>query len=295
MRVLLVSSDQTEYAVVHLANTIRASGVGCLILPTKTLALYVSDRNQPIEDWLRDFSFIVFRNLAGPEWSFVRTTRYAMLAASPHLTKRVLNGKSYYKFPVFSKLVQTALLRSAGLQTPHTVYMAGQDEFPFGFPCIVKANFGSRGKDVHLAKEPSDWHRLCRTYGVENLIMQEYLPGTHDYRALVIGSEVMALHKRVAPPGDFRTNFAVGGQLEKAELKLTDEIKKMAIAVAQVFRCDFCGIDLRYSATWQLNVLEINRSAGFEGMEEVMGIPASKYISEYIIKRASALERDASL
>lgn len=285
MRILLVS----EYAVARIANAIRASGIECVVLPANKLTLNVSDHILPVEDWLSEFSFVVFRNLAGSEWSFVRTIRYAMLAANPQLTNRVLNGETYFKFPVFSKLVQTTLLRSAGLQAPHTVYMAGQDEFPFGFPCIVKANFGSRGRDVHLAKEPSDWHRLCGTYGVENLIMQEYLPGTHDYRALVIGTEVVAVHKRVAPSGDFRTNFAVGGWLEKAESKLTDEIKEMALAAAQVFRCEFCGIDLRYGPDGQLNVLEINRSAGFEGMEEVMGIPAGKYLSDYIIKRAGLI------
>lgn len=280
-----------DYAVVRISNAIRAGGIECVILPASKLTLDVSECIQLVEDWLSNFSFIVFRNLAGAEWSFVRTTRYAMLAASPHLTKRVLNGESYYKFPFFSKLVQAALLRSAGLQAPHTVYMAGQDEFPFGFPCVVKANYGTQGRDVHLAKEPSDWHRLCRTYRVENLIMQEYLPGTHDYRVLVIGAEAVALHKRVAPSEDFRTNYAVGGQLVKAESELADEIKEMAVAAAKVFRCEFCGIDLRYGADGKLNVLEINRSAGFEGMEEVMGIPASQYIADYIIKMVSLAQQ----
>ncbi len=287
MRILLVSADPTEHAVVRIADAIRANGIECIILPVSELTFNVSEYIWPVEDWLGSFSFIVFRNLAGPEWSFVRTIRYAMLAASPQLTKRVLNGESYYKFPVLFKLVQTVLLRSAGLQAPQSVYMVGQDEFPFGFPCIVKANYGSCGRDVHLAKEPSDWHRLCSNYGIGNLIMQEYLPGSHDYRALVIGREVVGLHKRVAPSGDFRTNYAIGGQLVKAEPELAEEIKETAIAVARVFRCDFCGVDLRYSAEGQLNVLEINRSAGFEGMEEVIGIPAGQYISEYIIKMAS--------
>ena len=287
MRILLVASDPAEYAVVRISNAIRASGIECAILQPRELTFNVSGYIQPVESWLGRFSFIVFRNLAGPEWGFVRTIRYAMLAASQQLTKRVLNGESYYKFPVLSKLAQTVLLRSAGLQAPRSIYMAGQDEFPFGFPCIVKANFGSRGNDVHLVKEQSDWHRLCGTYGIGNVIMQEYLPGTHDYRVLVIGREAVGLHKRVAPSGDFRTNYTVGGQLVEVEPELADEIKEMAIASAQVFRCDFCGVDLRYSAEGELNVLEINRSAGFEGMEEVMGIPAGQYFSEYIIKMAS--------
>ena len=286
MRVLLVSSDQTDYAVVRISNAIKTNGIECVVLPASELTFNVSERIQPVEEWLSIFSYIVFRNLAGPECGFVRTARYAMLAASPHLTKRVLNGESYYKFPVFSKLVQATLLRSACLLTPHTVYMAEQDKFPFGFPCIVKANFGTRGRDVHLAKEPADWHRLCDVYGIGNLIMQEYLPGAHDYRALVIGGAVAAIHKRIAPDDDFRTNYAVGGQLVEAEPELTDEIGEMAVAAAKVCRCEFCGIDLRYGADRKLNVLEINRSAGFEGMEEVMGIPAGQYLAEYIIKIA---------
>ena len=95
--------------------------------------------------------------------------------------------------------------------------------------------------------------------------------------------------KRIAKPGEFRSNVHLGGKVE--EYKLTEQEKVSAIKAAKVLGLSVAGVDLIQSSRGPL-VLEVNSSPGLEGIEKASGIDVADKIIEYLEKQH--LTRDKS-
>jgi hypothetical protein len=105
-----------------------------------------------------------------------------------------------------------------------------------------------------------------------------------DRRMYVVGDRVVGAMDRYAPEGDWRTNVALGGEVEDATDKLTDELKETAIRAASVIGLDYAGVDMVESDDgWY--VLEVNPTAGFRGLFRATGRSAAPYIAQLAIER----------
>jgi [lysine-biosynthesis-protein LysW]--L-2-aminoadipate ligase len=204
----------------------------------------------------------------------VRTTLDGVesgLASLSELTRRgisVLNPAGAL-VSVHDKLVTARILRRAGL--PHPVTRPVPPDRPppdLDFPAVVKPRFGSWGKDVVVCTNRAELERALeefarrpwfRTHGA---IAQELVPPLgHDLRIVVAGGEVIGAIKRVAAPGEWRTNVALGA----SRLPLTPPPRACALALeaARALGVDLVAVDLLPRGPGNYSVLEVNGAAEF--------------------------------
>ncbi|OGZ60986.1 MAG: hypothetical protein A2919_00590 [Candidatus Spechtbacteria bacterium RIFCSPLOWO2_01_FULL_43_12] len=201
--------------------------------------------------------------------------------------KHVLNEKTAKKIPFYDKLFQYYLMNKKGLpivpsilytgtQTPDLVYKR------FKKPYIAKNIEGFGGKQVLLVNRIKEVKKFIRKFGTGKLLVQKYLPVKYDYRVLTIGNRVIGAMKRTAREGDFRSNFSMGGSVEKVEI--SKEMEKLALKAAAVFNAEFSGVDI-IKHKGKYYVLEVNIFPGFEGFERATKINVAEKLASYIEKK----------
>ncbi len=136
-------------------------------------------------------------------------------------------------------------------------------------PCVIKPRFGSWGLDVFRCRTRTELEETLRTvaerpwFGAQGALVQELLPTPgHDLRVLVAGARVVGAARRVAAPGEWRTNVALGGSLERL-FELPDEAASLSLAAAAAAGTDFVGIDL-LPLDDGYAVVELNGAAEFD-------------------------------
>jgi RimK family alpha-L-glutamate ligase len=114
------------------------------------------------------------------------------------------------------KLLTALRLAERGLPHPRTAHVDAAIDPAFGFPVVVKPRFGSWGRDVTLCRSRSALQRCLRDLGRkawcrrQGALVQELVePRGYDLRILVAAGEVVGAVKRVAAPGEWRTNIAL--------------------------------------------------------------------------------------
>jgi ribosomal protein S6--L-glutamate ligase len=109
-------------------------------------------------------------------------------------------------------------------------------------------------------------------------LVQEYIEESHgkDIRALVVGGKVVACMRRRANGDEFRSNFHLGGSVEKVQIDTNFE--KIAIKAARILGLEIAGVDLLESDRGAL-VLEVNSSPGLEGIEKASQVNVAGAVS----------------
>lgn len=152
------------------------------------------------------------------------------------------------------------------------------------FPLIVKENFGSLGKQVHLINDYQELESIHRQLIHKPHIFQEFIESSKgvDYRVIIIGDEVVASMKR-CNAFDFRSNLACGGSSFNIELPAS--FKDAAIRAARIIGLDYCGVDLMVGKNNEPVLAEVNSNAFFEGIEKTTGVNIAKKYIEYILSK----------
>lgn len=191
---------------------------------------------------------------------------------------------------VADKLLTSQLLTRANISIPKTMLVTGTVDLDLvekeiGFPCVVKATSGSKGRTVYLCENRKyfkDLMELLNNIALKKtLIIQEFInnrPG-EDLRVWVIGGKTIAAMRRTAPVGDFRANVSQGGTAEPFEI--TEEIDYIARHTASTLGLQIAGIDLLFDEAGYL-VCEANSSPGFSGMDNYCGTDMAQKITDYI-------------
>ncbi|WP_413581793.1 ATP-grasp domain-containing protein [Bdellovibrio sp. HCB288] len=201
-----------------------------------------------------------------------------------HRSAITINPSQYYTVARNKWQTYNSLTRE-GIATPLT-YLISSNEIrsSLSFPVIVKQLESSKGEGVYLAHNEIEIQKIFTTSGDSHLIVQEFFPeafGT-DVRAFVIGSEIHAVMKRTAKPGEFRSNLALGGTAEPCEL-LPGE-SELILKTTQILDLQVSGVDLLRTRKGSL-VLEANPCPGLEGIEKY----SKKNLASSIIQYAEEL------
>lgn len=148
------------------------------------------------------------------------------------------------------KLLTARALRRAGLPHPHSWLIApGQPSPAPELPLVLKPRFGSWGRDVMLCRTREELDdALARVasrgwFREHGALVQELVPPQGwDLRVLVAGGRVVGAARRIAAPGEWRTNVSLGGRVEPAAPPPLARV--LALAAAAAIRADFVGVDL---------------------------------------------------
>ncbi|WP_458190226.1 ATP-grasp domain-containing protein [Haladaptatus sp. NG-WS-4] len=157
-----------------------------------------------------------------------------------------------------------ARLGRAGLPVPKTVVVSNPVEerdlrevfAQFDSPVVVKPNSTTRGTGIAKVGDLDsflgvvDYLNLVHDYratGDKSFIVQEFLGGATDYRAMVVDGEYVGAVERRLPEdalaaGRWKHNVHRGA--EATGCTLPDEHRELAERTAEVLDVPFCGVDL---------------------------------------------------
>ena len=189
------------------------------------------------------------------------------------------------------KFASAAALASEGLPVPDALLALNETRLNdgrerFGEEAVYKTAIGTHGGGTWRVTmdEP-----VNPRVGQRQAFLQEYIEHDaerhHDLRVYVVGARIVGAMNRYAPEGDWRTNVALGGDVEDASDALTDEVAELATRAADVVDLDYAGVDVVEGKNgW--SILEVNPTAGFKGLFEATGTSAGPYIAQLAIERA---------
>lgn len=150
------------------------------------------------------------------------------------------------------------------------------------YPNILKASYGSLGKEVELIKNKKDLLNIFEAYIPKAHLFQEYIDnefGT-DYRVFSVGCEVIGCIKR-ENKNDFRSNVFQGGK--GSVYQLPPEIIELVNKINMKLNLFYSGLDLVKDKNGDFLLLEVNSNAFFQEFEEITKINVAYKILEYII------------
>jgi RimK family alpha-L-glutamate ligase len=148
------------------------------------------------------------------------------------------------------KLLTARALRLSGLPHPHTWLIAEGMPTPAPeLPLVLKPRFGSWGRDVVLCRTAADLDAALENASLRGwfrehgALAQELVPPLGwDLRVVVAGGRVIGAARRVAAPGEWRTNVSLGGRSEPIAPPAL--ARTLALAAAAAVRGDLVGVDL---------------------------------------------------
>jgi RimK family alpha-L-glutamate ligase len=187
------------------------------------------------------------------------------------------------------------LLADNGIATPKTALVTSEkglkiafEKMGAKFPVVLKTLTGSKGIGVFISDSWEAMRSTLQTIWKINkdveIVMQEYLDADYDIRVHVLGDEVIACMKRFKIEQDFRSNYSLGGKVEKMDLN--DEEKEIAIQAAKAVGASWAGVDLmRNKKDGKLYVIEVNSSPGTEGIEKATQEPVVEKVVDFILDK----------
>ena len=167
------------------------------------------------------------------------------------------------------KLLTDKVLQRAGLPHPRTRILHPGGHVPdWEGPVVVKPRFGSWGRDVELCSDEISFRRHLRAlehrlwFQHHGAILQELIPPSgFDLRIVVAAGVPVGAISRVAAPGEWRTNIALGGT--RVAVEPPAAALELAVRAANAAGADLIGVDLLPNGGGGHTVLELNGAVDF--------------------------------
>lgn len=180
----------------------------------------------------------------------------------------VLNPRSSL-VAAHDKLTTARTLHAAKVPHPRTIHVAPWKELPeLEPPLVIKPRFGSWGADVVRCDTAEEIEAAVaaladkRWFDATGAIAQKLVaPRGFDLRIVVAGGSVVGAVRRVAAPGEWRTNVALGARREPVDPP--DTARAIALAAAAAVGGDLVGVDLVPADVGTWVVLEVNGAVDF--------------------------------
>jgi RimK family alpha-L-glutamate ligase len=168
------------------------------------------------------------------------------------------------------KLLTARILRRHDVPHPATAHVRGGRPAPgFDRPVVVKPRFGSWGLEVRKCDDEEalvgaiDAVRDSHWYRRHGVLVQELVPPQgYDLRIVVAAGRVVGAVYRVAAPGEWRTNIALGG-VRRAVTEPPRTAAALAIEAAEAAGIDLAGVDLLPDGRGGWVVAELNGAVEF--------------------------------
>lgn len=167
------------------------------------------------------------------------------------------------------KLLTAKVLQRAGLPHPRTRILHPGGPVPdWEGPLVVKPRFGSWGRDVERCDDEIAFRRHLRSlehrlwFQRHGALLQELVPAQgSDLRVVVAAGVAVGAISRVAAPGEWRTNVALGGT--RVPVEPPAEALELAVRAAAASGGALLGVDLLPDGAGGYTVLELNGAVDF--------------------------------
>jgi len=191
-------------------------------------------------------------------------------------------------------------LAAAGLPVPDAYFGRSPrmfEEWPEHLPdeAAHKHTIGTNGQRMFVVSQNEP---VGPAIDNEQSFVQEFLEERgdrpSDVRVYVVGDDIVGAMRRHAPDGDWRTNVALGGEVEDVTNELGSEPRRLAREATQVLGLDIAGVDLMsIDGSWY--ILEANATAGFKGLFSATGISAAPHIARLAVERLGGSVEDSAI
>jgi RimK family alpha-L-glutamate ligase len=188
------------------------------------------------------------------------------------------------------KVASSSVLAREGIQVPEALFALSSDTLnrereKFGEEAVYKTAIGTHGGGTwKVGPDESVNAKVGNRYAfLQNLIERDG-QRHRDVRVYVVGDDVVGAMYRYAPENDWRTNVALGGEVEDATHDVPDEVKEISKHATKAIGLDYAGVDLVEGEDGWF-VLEVNPTAGFKGLYEATQRSPAPYIAKLAIER----------
>ncbi len=224
------------------------------------------------------------------EDSIYNPIRTAIITWFKQNGSKLLNEKSFSRWPSLDKTTQYINLASSNTPVVESFSFSSKDELKKwskdAYPYIAKDIIGSHGIGVFKISDNSDMVKLLKKFNsnfkIKSLLFQRFLPKAEDLRVIILDGRVIGAMKRNAPPGSFLSNYSQGGMVKPYTIKDDFEAERLALRVSELFKLDYCGVDIMKNEEGKWVVLEVNRACQFEGFEKATGVNVASKIVKYL-------------
>src|SRR5215470_1975236 len=285
MRLLILSRNATLYSTSRLVLAARSRGHEVtvadpldfhIVISRGRPSMFLGDRPVPHAD-------IVIPRIGASITNYgLAVVRQFDMMGVPVLNTAVAIARSR------DKLRALQLLTRRNIDVPTTVCArspAGLDaalDLVGGCPAIVKLQQGTQGIGTMIAETPQAVASLLETLWAmgQDIVLQEYIRESkgRDIRAIVVGSRVVAVMRRTAKAGEFRSNLHRGGLGIK--VKLDRRYSSAAVSATRAMGLEVAGVDM-LEGSGGPKILEINSSPGLEGIERASGVDVATAIVQH--------------
>lgn len=153
------------------------------------------------------------------------------------------------------------------------------------FPIVIKSVDGHGGQQVFKCETMADFERHKQQ--LDCYIIQPYIEtNATDVRVWMIGDEVIGAVKRIGVQGDFRSNYTLGGSIEK--FTLNAEQLKHVKQMQRALKSDYIGIDFLYVSDTQLLFNEMEDPVGARSYYDLYDEDLVEQLWRHITKKARA-------
>jgi RimK family alpha-L-glutamate ligase len=296
--VLTMSQSQSKYEVTRLEEEAQKMGIEV------RKALY-RDLRFRFDDGIRVFglgkevtienTMAVWFRVAGTVSGKYVEGRNVLIRALREKGIFCCNHEGYLDWARMGKIAQHGIYGVSGIPVvPTRIYYKKEQVYleiekygelkGLGWPIIAKHDRGFQGKSVRKFdnKEAAlNWVKKMDEINLGMFLWQKCLPTRWDLRVIVLAGKAIGAMKRSAVGEEFRSNFSLGGSVEKWELSESDKV--MAEKVAKVCGLDYCGVDIMKDELGNSYVLEVNRQCQYQGFEKATGINVAKQVVDMLI------------
>ncbi len=168
------------------------------------------------------------------------------------------------------KLLTARVLARHGVPHPPTMHVGdGSTILHPDRPVVVKPRFGSWGRDVYRCDNPAELDAALAAvsdsawYRRHGVLVQDLVPPQgYDLRIVVAAGRVVGAVYRVAAPGEWRTNIALGG-VRRPVSEPPRGAAALAVEAANVAGTALVGVDLLPDGAGGWVVAELNGAVEF--------------------------------
>ena len=291
--VLTMSQSQSSYEVGRLVEEAKKVGIEVNKALYKNLIFDLSNGKERV--LVKGEEITAVNTLA--VWFRVAGTKSGKYVEGRNLMIRLLGGKvfctnhqGYLGWPRMGKIAQHGAFLQDNIPVVSTrIYYTKKQVLQsrmaeeWRWPIICKHDRGYQGKGVRKfesEEEMMKWLNRVEEKNIGMYLWQKFLPTRWDIRVIVIDKKAIGAMKRSAVGKEFRSNYSLGGAVERWELSESD--KDLAEKVAEVAGLDYGGVDIMKDEKGKSYVLEVNRQCQFQGFEKSTGINVAGKVAEML-------------